>query len=219
MGDDDGLESFFVNPIILLPKADFVILVNDTRYLYPITDLTNYSWPLEPVQMMMTRINSKNFTAISCISCIYHQVLLSPQTEKLSSFAKRGRQYTYQVVFYGFHGLPQWFSRMLAINFEPLIKTKPITYLDDSLLHSQTKGESLTIIHEYHQLLRKKGLKAAPEKTQFSWRKVKFLGLVFSEKRIQLVAKTVKVTEFQISPDLKRCFESPGMLWFLQLLP
>ena len=49
MGDDDELGSLFVNPIILLPKADYVKLVIDARYLNSITDLTNYSWPLEPV--------------------------------------------------------------------------------------------------------------------------------------------------------------------------
>ena len=79
MGDDDELGSLFVNPIILLPEADYVKLVIDARCLNSITDLTNYSWPLEPVQMIMTRINGKYFTA-SDLSCAYHQVPLSPET-------------------------------------------------------------------------------------------------------------------------------------------
>ena len=33
LGDDDELGSLFVNPIILLPKADYVKLVIDARYL------------------------------------------------------------------------------------------------------------------------------------------------------------------------------------------
>ena len=82
---------------------------------------------------------------------------------------------------------------MMAINFEPLIKKKKaITYLDDSLLQSHTKAKMFTIIHEYHQLLRKGGLKAAPDKTHFVLRKVKFLGHVISEQGIQPVAKRVK---------------------------
>ena len=101
MGDDDELGSLFVNPIILLPKADYVKLVIDARYLNSITDLTNYSWPLEPVQMIMTRINGKYFTA-SDLSCAYHQVPLSLETQKLTSFVIGGKQYTYQVGFYGF---------------------------------------------------------------------------------------------------------------------
>ena len=159
MGDEDELGSFFVNPIILLPKADYVKLVIDARYLSSITDLTNYSWPLDPVHMIMTRINGTNFTA-SDFSCAYHQVPLSPEThKKLTSFVIGGKQYTYQVGFYGLCGLPQWFSRMMAINFEPLIKKKKsITYLDDSVFLSHTKAEMFTIIQEHHQLLRKGGL-------------------------------------------------------------
>ena len=204
MGDDDELGSLFVNPIILLPKADYVKLVIDARYLNSITDLTNYSWPLEPVQMIMTRINGKYFTA-SDLSCAYHPVPLSPETQKLTSSVIGGKQYTYQVGFYGLCGLPQWFSRMMAINFEPLIKKKKaITYLDDSLLQSHTKSEMFTIIHEYHQLLRKGGPKAAPDKTHFFLRKVKFLGHVISEQGIQPVAKRVKDLQNLKSPESKR---------------
>ena len=49
MDDDDEMGSLFVNPIILMPKNDYVKLVIDARYLNSVTDLTNYSWPLEPV--------------------------------------------------------------------------------------------------------------------------------------------------------------------------
>ena len=203
MGDDDELGSLFVNPIILLPKADYVKLVIDARCLNSITDLTNYSWPLEPVQMIMTRINGKYFTA-SNLSCAYHQVPLSEETQKLTSFIVGGKQYTYQVGFYGLCGLPQWFSRMMAINFEPLVKKKQaITYLDDSLLQSQTKGEMFTIIQEYHQLLRKGGQKAAPDRTHFFLRKVKFLGHVISQDGIQPVAKRVQDLKNLKSPECK----------------
>ena len=41
--DDDELGSFFVFPIILMPKANYVKLVIDARFLNSITDLTNYS--------------------------------------------------------------------------------------------------------------------------------------------------------------------------------
>ena len=106
MGDDDELGSLFVNLIILLPKADYVKLVIDARYLNTIINLTNYSWPLEPVQMIMIRINGKYFTA-SNFSCAYHQGPLSPEIHKLTSFVVGGKQYTYQVGFYGLCGPPQ----------------------------------------------------------------------------------------------------------------
>ena len=154
----------------------------------------------------MTRINSKHFTA-SDLSCAYHQVLLSPETQKLTSVVIGGKQYTYQIGFYGLCGPPQWFSRLMAINFEPFIKKKKaITYLEDSLFQSDTKAEMFTIIHENHQFLRKGGLKAAPpDKTHFFLRKVKFLGHVISEQGIQPVAKKVKdLQNLMKSPESKR---------------
>ena len=39
MGDDDEMGSLFVNPIILMPKNDYVKLVIDARYLNSVTDL------------------------------------------------------------------------------------------------------------------------------------------------------------------------------------
>ena len=79
--------------------------------------------------MILTRINGEYFTA-SDLSCAYHRVPLSEETQKLTILSVGGKQYTYQVGFYGLCGLPQWFSRMMAINFEPLVKKKQaITYL------------------------------------------------------------------------------------------
>ena len=80
MGDDDEMGSLFVNPIILMPKNDYVKLVIDARYLNSVTDLTNYCWPLEPVQMIMTRVNGK-VSSVSDLSCAYHQVPLSPEIQ------------------------------------------------------------------------------------------------------------------------------------------
>ena len=83
MGDDDKMGSLFVNPIILFLKHDYVRLVIDARYRNSVTDLTNSSWPLEPMQMIMTRVNGKVFSGCD-LFCAYHQVLLSPETQKLT---------------------------------------------------------------------------------------------------------------------------------------
>ena len=148
MGDDDEMGSLFVNPIILMPKNDYVKLVIDARYLNSVTDLTNYSWPLEPV------------TA-------------HPEGNP--------------------NGLPNFFSRLMTIHFDPLIKKKQaITYTDDTVMQSQNKNEMFTVINEYHTLLRRAGLKAAPDKTFFFLKKLKFLGHVISPDGIQPIAKRVK---------------------------
>ena len=81
----------------------------------------------------------------------------------------------------------------MTVQFDPLIgKKQAITYTDDTIMQSQKKNEMFTVINEYHSLLRKAGLKAAPNKTYFFLKKVKFLGHVISPERIQPIAKRVK---------------------------
>ena len=81
----------------------------------------------------------------------------------------------------------------MTIHFDPLIKKKQaITYIDDTIMQSQNKNEMITVINEYHTLLRKAGLKAAPDKTFFFLKKVKFLVHVISPEGIQPIAKRVK---------------------------
>ena len=188
MGDDDEMGSLFVNPIILMPKSDYVKLVIDARFLNSVTDLTNYSWPLEPVQMIMTRVNGK-FLSIGDLYCACHQVPLSRETEKVRSFIIGGRQYTCTRGFYGLCGLSKIINRLMKIHFEPLIKKQAITYIDDTKLQSQNKNQMFWILHDKHNLLRK----AAPEKTSFYIKKVKFLKNVISSEGIQPIAKRVQV--------------------------
>ena len=62
MGDDTEMGSSFINPVIILPKGNIVKLVIDARYLNSITDLSKYSWPLEPIGSLLTRLNGNYFT-------------------------------------------------------------------------------------------------------------------------------------------------------------
>ena len=149
---------------MLMPKSDYMKLVIDGQFLNSVTDITNYSWPLQPVQMITTRVNGK-FFSVSYLSCAYYIVPLSPETQKLTRFIIGGRQYTYTRGFYGLFRLPYFFSRQMTIHFEPLTEKKQaITYIDDTIRQSQNKGELISFIQQYHDLLRKADPKAVPQK-------------------------------------------------------
>ena len=138
-------------------------------------------------------------------SCAYHLVPLSYETQKLTSFIIGGRQYNFTRGFYGLCGLPNFFSRLMTIDFDPLIRKKQaITYIHDTILQSPTRGEIFTIINEYHTLLRKAGLKAALDKAFFFLKKGKFLGHVISPDGIQPIAKSVDALRNLKSPQSKR---------------
>ena len=117
-GDDDKMWALFVNPIILMPKIDYIKLVIDARYLNSATHLTNFSWSLEPVQKIMIKVNGKIFS-VSDLTCSYHQAPLSPETLNLTSFIIGGRQHSYTRGFYGPCGLPtfsvNWWQFILTL--------------------------------------------------------------------------------------------------------
>ena len=102
-----------------------------------------------------------------------------------------------------------WSTKLLQSpnddSFRPINQEKTSNYLiDDTIRQSQTRGEMFTIINEYHPLLRKAGLKAAPDKTFFFLKKVKFLGHVISPDGIQPIAKRVDALRNLKSPQSKR---------------
>ena len=93
-------------------------------------------------------------------------------------------------------------------SFRPTHQEKTGKYrhcdIDGTILQSQTRGEMFTIFNDYHTLLRKVGLKAAPDKTFFFLQKVKFLGHDISPDGIQPIAKPVDALRNLKSPQSKR---------------
>ena len=93
----------------------------------------------------------------------------------------------------------------MTIHFEPLIRKKQaITYIDDTIMQSQTRSEMFTIINESHTLLRRAGLKAAPHKTFFFLKEVMFLGHVISPEGNQPIANRVDAVRNLKRPQSKR---------------
>ena len=102
------------------------------------------------------------------MSYAYNQVPLIDETLKLVNFVIGNIQYQFIRGFYGLAGLPNFFSRLMTLYFNDLIKKgNALTYLDDVLFLANTKQEMFQVIREYHATLRKVNLKAAPDKTCF----------------------------------------------------
>ena len=204
MGSNVEMGSLITNPIINLPKADTVKLVIDARYLNSFTDLSNYSWPLQPIQMLLTRLDGVYYTR-SDLDSAYNHVLLSEDTKKLTSFVVGGKHYMFERGVYGLCGLPIFFSRIMTIHFAEMIaKKQVITYIDDVILQAKTKAEMWKNLESYFKCLRSSGLKAAPKKTKLFLRKVQFLGHNISDKGIQLLANKVQDLKNLKSPENKR---------------
>ena len=62
MGSVVEMGSLFTNPIIIPTKGDNVKLLIDAQYLNSIINLSNDSWRLETVQILLTRLDGVYYT-------------------------------------------------------------------------------------------------------------------------------------------------------------
>ena len=166
----------FINPVIILAKGESLKIVLDARYLNSLIDESKCNWPIEPIQVILTKIYGKYFTTANMNSA-YNQMPSDEQSTRLTQFVIGNQQYEFNRLFYGISIGPAAFSAFMSKIFRPLIlKINAITYLDDVLMQSKTKDERFTVLEQYHKILQNENLKAAPDKSHFFLTRVKFLG-------------------------------------------
>ena len=49
----------FINPVIILAKKKSLKIVLDVRYLNSLIDESKFNWPIESIQVILTKINDK----------------------------------------------------------------------------------------------------------------------------------------------------------------
>ena len=98
-------------------------MVIDAGHLNSITDLSNYSWLLEPVQMLFTRLDGVNFTT-SDLASAYIQVTFSEDTKKLISLVYGGKQNMFEREPFGLCALPNFFTRIMKIHYAEMVAKK-----------------------------------------------------------------------------------------------
>ena len=95
---------------------------------------------------------------------------------RYTHFTIGNEQYCFKRLFYGISIGPAAFASILTHFLYPLIrKGTVITYVDDIFIQTNSYEQMFETLIEYHKLLLKENLKAAPDKTYFMLKKSKIL--------------------------------------------
>ena len=173
--------NIFINPVIILAREESLKIVLDATYLNSLIDDSKSNWPIEPIQVILTKINGKFFTTADMKSA-YNQMPLDEQSRRLTQFVIGNQQYELNRLFYGISIGPAAFSAFMSKIFRPLILSKnAITYLEDVFMQSQTKDEMCIVLEKYHQILQNENIKADPDKSHFFLTRVKLLGHIIEK--------------------------------------
>ena len=174
----------FTNPVIILRKGESLKILLDARYLNSMIDESKCNWPIEPVVIALTRINGTIFTTAD-LNSAYNQIPLDEQSMRYTHFTIENEQYCFKRLFYGISIGPAAFASTLTHFLYPLIrKGTVIAYVYDIFIQTNSYQQMYEIIIEYHKILLKENLKAAPDKPYFMLKKVKFLGHIIEDKKV-----------------------------------
>ena len=126
----------FINPGIILAKGESLKIVLDARYLNSLIDESKCNWHIEPIQVILTKINGKYFTT-AVMNSAYNPMPLDEQSRRLTQFVIGNQQYELNGLLYGISIGPAAFSAFMSKIFRPLIlKKNAITYLEDVFMQS-----------------------------------------------------------------------------------
>ena len=103
----------FINPVINLAKGESLKIVLDARYLNSLIDESKCNWPIEPIQVIFTKINGKYFTTADMNSA-YNKMPLDEQSRRLIQFVIGNQQHEFNRLFYGISIGPAAFSAFMS---------------------------------------------------------------------------------------------------------
>ena len=196
----------FINPVIFLAKGESIKIVLDARYLNSLIDESKCNCPIEPIKVILTKINGKYFT-LAYMNSAYNQMPLVEQSRRLAQFVIGNQQYEFNRLFYGISIVPAAFSAFMSKIFRPIILSKNV------FMQSRTKKEIFIVSDKYHQILLKENMKAAPDKSHFFLTRVKFYGHNFEGNTITPFKFCIDaIIKFQPPSNKKKNQEFLGML-------
>ena len=185
----------FTNQVFFLRKGESLKIVLDARYLNSIIDESKCNWLIEPVDVALTRINGTIFTTAD-LNSAYNQIPLDEQSITYTHFTNGNEQYRFKRLLYGISIGPAAFASILTHFLYPLNrKGTVITYVDDIFIQTNSYAQMYETLIEYHKILLKENLKAAPDKTYFMLKKVKFPGHIIEDKKVKPL--TSRIDSFQ----------------------
>ena len=101
-------------------------------------DESKCNWPIEPLDVALTRINRTVFT-LADLNSAYNQIPLDNESMRYTHFTIGNEQYFFKRLFCGLPIGPAAFASMLTHFLYPLIrKATVITYVDDIFIQTTT---------------------------------------------------------------------------------
>jgi len=150
--------------------------------------------------------NTTNFALFSYMDEFlgYNQIKMAPEDMEKTMFVTLWGTLCYKVMSFGLKNTEATYQRAMVALFHDMMHKEIEVYVDDMIAKSRTKGEHLINLRKLFERLRKYQLKLNPAKCTFGVKSGKLLGLVVSQKGIEVDPDKVKAILDMPEPRTKK---------------
>ena len=196
-----------LSPSNLLPKKrEGIVLLDDFRM---IIDLRGVNQRTKPMHYGLPKLDTvvHHLSGSDCFGkgdkvSGYWQVNLDENSRKLTAFDCPAGAYEHCRMPQGHCNAVPWFQRVFEGVLGPLLWTKVLQYLDDSLLHAKGEQAYLKVLVEYFELLDKHNIKLHPAKFTLFARALTWCGKMMSKNGLRPVPHRTDSVKAMPDPDL-----------------
>jgi len=173
-------------PVFFIKKKDGSLrLVQDYRALNAVTVKNKYSLPL--ISELVSQLHGARYFTKLDVRWGFNNVRIKPGNEWKAAFRTNRGLFEPLVMFFGMTNSPATFQTMMNDVFRTVIAEGiVIVYLDDILIFTKTEEEHKRAVWRVLEILAEHKLFLCPEKCEFHWKQIEYLGLVISENKVAM---------------------------------
>lgn len=150
----------------------------------PVNDVTEaFDWPLPRLQDLRYKIRGSRFFARLDLKDAFFRILVPIGFRIFTSFRCDGKQYQFRRMPFGLKTAPSVFQRFMDTHLSDL-GTSYYWYIDDILVHAETRKELRRRVHALKTRLRTKGCVINEEKSVYDQTSILFAGIQITEEGI-----------------------------------
>ncbi|GFT43635.1 retrovirus-related Pol polyprotein from transposon 17.6 [Trichonephila clavipes] len=193
----EEFESPYAAPVVLVPKPNGKVrLCVDYRKLNSVTKVDAY--PLPRMDDLLNEATPTSFMSTIDLQSGYHQVKVADVDQDKTAFVCPFGTYRYLRMPFGLRNAPATFQRLIDKFRSGLKDVFALSYLDDTIVLSETFGKHLEDLEKVFERLSIFKLHANRDKCHFACDRVKYLGFWITKDEIE--ADQEKISAIQKIP-------------------
>jgi len=185
--------------VFFIKKKDGLLrLVQDYHALNAITVKNKYPLPL--ISELVSQLRGARYFTKLDVCWGFNNVCIKPGDEWKAAFCTNCGLFKPLIMFFGMTNSPAIFQTMMNDIFRTVIAEGiVVVYLDNILIFTKTEEEHEWVVQRVLEILMEHKLFLCPEKCEFHWKQIEYLGLVISENMVAMdPVKVTRVREWPI---------------------